>query len=530
MPLYALIVAASAVAMGVVAVAARREVGTWSAGERRVWVALGVVALGLRIAAPWGPHDLNLRNHNLWFDDGSIDVQYGAATVAFVHVVQGLWPGPWAPRVGVDVLAVASAAQAALLALWGARVAGRRDVGLLAGTLLALHPAHVRLGHSDVQTNVEGLWTLGALLLLARQADAPSWGRAVAAGLLAGLAANARPESVVVPALIVLLAAATSGVRGSRAQVAAGCVVMAVVGGVQLVHQAPMYLGVFGGDGFMGGTPEASPQAFASHPLWVNGLAHLIFVDPAWVSPPVAAAYGLVVLAPTVRPSVRALLLLVPLGMVAMVFGDHAWTPHGGLRFGFARHQTRALPLAALASAVGAAGLLDVLEVGPRLRRAGLVGLAVAATLTLPLAFQRRAGQEEFRLQVAAPIPSSCVVVSVRHPMDAGLKPTFPTLGADGAALSFFDAPVRLPDAPCLLYWRSGECSLVPWPLAEITGACDRFEAAHRLTPMEETWIPGGPWVFDDHVSDPIRVGLYRVEAEPRGWRDAEGEPGTVPR
>lgn len=473
---------------------------------RAAWGAGVLAAIALRLAAPWGPHDLNMRNVAAFAPHAAPSPEYGLAVQALVAPLQAVWPGPWPLRTVTDVHAILGGLSAGVLALW-ARALGASWAGAgLSAALLAVHPAHVRLSHTDAQPIGETLWTLGALLLVAQHARAPAWSRAVGAGVLVGLATHARPEAVLLVPVTVLALAAVGPVRlpwrhpATWAALALGAAIAAVQAAVQLAIAPADAAGV------------PTLDALRGHPVGVWGVRHLIAFDPAYV--PALVALGALGL-PLGRAGPRRTgLVALAVGVATALFvtGDAAWHALDGEQLGFARHQLRALPWLAVAQGFGLAFVAErVLRGRPRAVAAVvLVATAFAAT-RLPLAFSPRSGQGEFRLVAAhreAFERLDCTLLVPALEMDAGLK--LPTV-LFRAVPTIVGEPSALPADGCRLYYRSGECSLAA--VGQIRAPpCDAIEAGLRLSPVYEAWLPAGTWIFDPMALDPFRVGLYRID------------------
>ena len=499
---------ASAVGLALVARALATPVDGRGRAEVAAIVVLGLGALALHLAVPWSPYDLNLRHARAWNPEIGATTMYGFGTEALGVVMQGLWPGTWSSRLLADAMAAVSAVHVVLLALWVRLLGASAPVAWLAGALLAVQPAHARFAHTDVQTQAETLWTLGALVLAWRHGRAPSWVDGLGAGLLLGLVAHARPESlVVVPALAVLAAVTVPRSVWRHPATLAGVAVAGAVAALQLpvvLHHA----------GPTGQSPDAiaNPLRPDRHPLSAHGLAHLLAIDPAFTPPPVAALALALPWARGVAPRVAWAVLAVALGALVLVAGDPSWTPIGGAQFGFARHQLRALPFVAAVQAFGASAALAA--VGPRAAWAGAVGVLAVATWTLPLAFVLRTGPSEVRFLVehAAALPRPCQLTVPGFEADAGLKVSPELVEMTGITLA--TPGDGAPAEGCWAYWRPAECSLDPAVFASTPEepGCDAFEAAHTLTPVAEAWLDTEPWIYDRLHVRPARIGLYRVD------------------
>jgi 4-amino-4-deoxy-L-arabinose transferase-like glycosyltransferase len=112
-----------------------------------------------------------------------------------------------------------------VLGLLGRRLAGER-AGLLAAGLAALYPTLVAADGALMTESLFGLFAAATLLCAYRLADVPSAGRAVVLGLVAGLGALARAETLMLLALALLPLLRRPG--GLRA-VALTCLALAVV-------------------------------------------------------------------------------------------------------------------------------------------------------------------------------------------------------------------------------------------------------------------------------------------------------------
>ncbi len=476
--------------------------------RERPWVAgvllVTLLAVAVRLAAPWGSHDLNVRNPGAWVDVPRVNVGYGLGWTGLARMARAVWPGGWTLRALPDLAAVLSALHVPLLAAWARHLGTSASAAWGAAGWLALHAAAVRFGHTDVQTTPETLWVLVALLAVARwNEDRRPW-MALLAGLATGLAVHARPESMVVVGIVPAYAAmAVPAVWRERwGWGAAG--LAAVVGLPQVVLQIQRLLY---DRATSAGVP--SPEELASHPLWTHGVRHLVVVDPTWSTGVVAVGLVLLVFAREIDVRWRVGALVVCLGLVLLVAGDASWTPAGGHRPGFARHQLRLLPFALLAGAWG----LDAVAQAVGAARWVWPVAVVAMGTTLPTAWDDRVGTQEFRAFADwhSTLAEGCVVYRPAVHEDAGFR----------IPVELMPQGVRLVDRPpasvdgCTLYYRSAECSLARYALAT---TCDAFEADHALVPLDERWLPAGAWIYDDHAVDPVRVGLYRVEG-PRGAR-----------
>lgn len=461
-------------------------------------VALTAVALALRLAVPWGPHDLNLRQPGAWVDVTRHNVGYGLGWTGLAVMARPIWPGGWALRSLPDLGALLSCLHVPLLVAWARGLGSGPRTAWLAGALLAVHPAWVRYGHTDVQVIPETLWTLTALVAIERWRRGGAGGPALA-GLATGLAVHARPEALVLPLALGALAALRLGRRASPGGVAQAAGVALVVGAPQVVLQLGRLVTV------EQGAAGVVWEEWWEHPVWTHGWRHLVALDPAWVPPWIAL--GLLGLPWAREPGALTRLAVVGVGLALalLVAGDPSWTPVDGDRMGFARHQLRALPFLLLALAWGWGAGLERLRVGAW----AWGGLGLSAAATLPLAWQPRAAALEFRWLAAwrEMVPVGCTIYAPAYGQDAGLRLAHELLWTREIALRT-DPPPAEGEPGCWLYYRSGECSVDMDPPLE---ACERFEATRRLEPVAERWLPAVPWIYDPYRVDPVRVGLYRV-------------------
>lgn len=485
--------------LGALAVQALRQAGRGPVG---VMVALTLVAWGLRQAAPWGSHDLNLRNLGAWVAGWYIVAPYGHGLegltdpVVALAQVGGLG---WSPLHLVTLTAVLSALHVPLLVGVARGLGTSWRASWLAGALLAVHPAAVRFARTDVQATPETLWTLAACVLwLRHRADGrPGW--AWAAAISAGLVGHARPESLAMTAMLVGAMLLSAGERPVPWRPALAAVAVALPQFfLQLVRALTSAQAVDG----LPLLPRDVPK-----PLPVHGPWHLLGFDPAWVGPLVGVALLLWPLARTPTAGWRWGTAVVALVASVLVEGDSSWTPSGGFAMGFARHQLRALPFFALLAAWGISAVAD--RLGSRWVGGALsVAVVASAATRLPLAYTPRTGQAEFRffVDLEAHFAPGCQVYTPGLPFDAGLRPPGALFVGRGLRWTEHADP---PDGACWLYYRSGECSLGFEP--PLSRVCDAFEREHTLEVLEERWLVARPWIFDHHVVDPVRVGLYRV-------------------
>lgn len=484
-------------------------------------VALTLVALGLRLRAPWGPHDLNLRNTNAWVGPRPWSLEYDYREMfRYGHGVEGLaepvgwvvWAlgGAWSPWLLVTWFGLLSAVQVPWVVAVARRLGASAVGAWCAGAWLALHPVALRFARTDVQATPEALWTLtGVGLGLAWAQGGPRW-MAAAAGLALGLATHARPDALAVPVLVGVAALlADSSLLRRRGFWLAG--VVAVI--VALPQVAFQWARIADPSQSMEGVPGWSGGAV--HPLVAHGVRHLIGLDPALVGWGGVVGVALALVAPLPAWRVRVAGTGLALALSLLVAGDATWSAVDGDRMGFARHQLRALPFFAIVMgwAVGGAGI-----------RWGRVALVVAATGVVgsvasrsPVAWVPRIGAAEFRFFVAhrQAIEPGCLVYGPAFPYDAGFRPSLALLDERTSRWSTRPSP---PPGGCWLYYRSAECSMAVEP--PLSPACEAFEAAHTLEPLEEAWLPAGPWIFDRHRVDPVRVGLYRVQPP---WTEVPG-------
>ncbi len=143
----------------------------------------------------------------------------------FTTLVSGLY------KLGLDggdgrlVGLLTGAVTIAALGLLGRRLAGDR-AGLLAGGVAALYPTLIAADGAMMTESTYGAFAALSLLAAYRLADQPGLGRAVLLGVLAGIAALARAEALLLlPLLLVPLIRRPGGVKAA----AAVCVAFAVV-------------------------------------------------------------------------------------------------------------------------------------------------------------------------------------------------------------------------------------------------------------------------------------------------------------
>ena len=104
-----------------------------------------------------------------------------------------------------------------VLGLLGRRLAGER-AGLLAAGLAALYPTLIAADGALMTESLYGVLAALSMLLAYRLVEAPGLGRAVALGLVAGVAAHARAEALLLlPLLLVPVLRRTGGLRAAAA-------------------------------------------------------------------------------------------------------------------------------------------------------------------------------------------------------------------------------------------------------------------------------------------------------------------------
>ncbi|MCU1690387.1 MAG: hypothetical protein JWN20_2315 [Jatrophihabitantaceae bacterium] len=313
------------------------------------------------------------------------------------------------PRAG---LAATAAATVVLTALLTAEVLRNRVTGLVAGALLLLSPAFLVQSGTYLPYLFELACGLGFALLLLTGARRRSTSRVVAAGVVIGLAAWARPFDAVLIALpftaLVALAAARARRRGCPvrsntvallARLAAGAMplVAVILAYNAVVLGDPLrlpYTVTGASDGFGFGRRGVFPQytiEFTPADGVSGVLANLRWL-PSWIAGGVVlvalAVFGLVRATGRARFALASLTLVVPVGYL-FFWGPYAMSSQwSGVRlFG----PFYLLPVMVPLVALGASGLVRLVAAGAGRRRwarpfavAVVVAMAALTAMAVP--------------------------------------------------------------------------------------------------------------------------------------------------
>jgi hypothetical protein len=469
-----------------------------------------VVAAGARWVAPWATYDPEFRSTAMFLGRGAW-TRYGFGMPAVELLARDVLRLPatfgtlFAAGFFSGVVAVP------LLAAWARDAGSTRTAAVTAGLLLALDPAHVRFSPTDLPNTHEIALTLLALVLWTRQLRAPTPIGGAAAGVVLGTAVNLRPEALVVPPVVLAVAAAAVGEAAGaslrRRDTWAGLVLLAVFALPQVLVVAAH--AVTDVAHYTGG---ATAGGGVNHGLATTGWRHLYALDPAW-TPPLLGLLGLLGLVLGPRRRLVALLAVATLGFCALVPGGE-WTPAGATWFAYVRHQVRAAPWLAALAAAG----VDALA-----RRSPVAGgiaalLAIGARAAwLPLAYVPSTVQEElvFLLAHLDEVPRGCTVETVASEQDGPLYvPDYLLrLRPDVRVVRVDQDEVPPPAAGCRLWYHAGACSLSEFrPRGEpLPSRCARYEATHALRPVTTTELDAHTWIGEAYLGPRVPVGWYAV-------------------
>ncbi|MCB9683301.1 MAG: hypothetical protein H6733_17680, partial [Alphaproteobacteria bacterium] len=383
----------------------------------------------------------------------------------------------------------------------------------MAGAVLACWALPMRFGHTESPQVLENGFLWLGLAAATWHARRPSWGAALLTGTAVGLGTVMRPEGMALP--LVVLPVLGLGVPRQvwrRADTA-------VAVGIAAALLAPQAVGLWLEN--VGGAKLAGALNADDVSLLTNGLQHYVGLTMPWTSPLLVlfVAAGLVTGPP--RVSVRVALLVTALVLGTLVPSYAPGAPDG---LAIARHQLRSLPWFAAMAGLGATA--PFLRWSPRHLPVGMLVAGVGTIVTWPVAWRVHTVPSAYRVFVDAldDLPSDCELRSYPPPGDFGLPPPVEPPPAHDKRWTWrtLDDPPAPPGA-CVLYWRGPSCvSVSPSVLrdAERGGpqpvdACAAFEAAHTLAPLVETELPALGIVHEAYLTDPVRVGFYRVVAGP---------------
>lgn len=471
-------------------------------------LALTVLALGLRLAAPAVQHDLNPRSDDVFMDWRSIQWIYTHGLCALMRIVR-------ATGITVDdqtifhTVALFGALTVPALAVLVRQLGGGRVAAYTTGLVLAMLGLHVRYSHTDAPQIVTACLLTVAAIALSATPQGPRWSHVALAGLSLGLAAAMRPEAIVASGFVWLWSlAATSGWTAGRRVAAMGLALLVALPDVGMVSLVGRDLAT-----------QHSLAEFGQGPL-AYGLRHYAAWNPAFVP----TALGVLIWPSLIgraglRRSVATLLLLLALGAT---FGPPVWSLGAAPTWCLARHQLPALTWAVLLMGLGAEAIADTIAAWtPRaVSRFAAVTLVLATTAitstTLKDAYARFTYAEEYAfVRANLPlIPERCHVATYVPVYDEGL---FLRVGLTALGLEHTWGALEDPIDPagCNYYYRAALCSVSTPDFTPPEDRCSAFERSWTLTPVAEASIVARGWLWEVYPTSSVRVGYYRLTPKP---------------
>ncbi|MBI5486569.1 MAG: hypothetical protein HY905_04480 [Deltaproteobacteria bacterium] len=415
--------------------------------------------------------------------------------------------------------AVAGALTVAPLYLFVLRRTDDRFAALAAALLFSVHPTLVRIAPTDAHFALLLLcWCTGLAILSHRQLD----GRRAFAGLVfLALAATFRVEGPIYLAVTPLLLGrdALRRLLAVRWALVAGLAIIAVLVGLQYLYKLSRWSTEV--EAFTTGLArEAGVEGLQARLL---GAIRIAGWEAPWSGPVLGALFGAGLAAGLLDRRRRAVLWLAGGWLLVALVGLRQVSVMSPLLM---HRASPAFLLQVAVAGVGAAWLVERLAPQWR-RRAGppLLAAAVAsvALLGAPVMFQEYAFNTEYRLladHVAGLPRGECRLAFVRGTGDRGLfNPEVVVPNVRGIDCSIRDCVAAAREGGCLLYLRSGMCWRPPNGLPEPDGGrvgrlrepCATFEAAVRLSPIEETTATLRGSYADPSLPERAVFGLYRV-------------------
>ncbi len=497
------------VGVGLVQWARSRPWGRESRSDLWQMAVCFLIALAARLAATPFPADMKLASsqgvflHTHW---------WSAAYSALLHGLFLVFPSNVASVAGMNVVLgalTASVLFALVVALFQDRLAA-----FAAGIAFALQPLSVRYAASDSAHILVTFSLLLSLLLAVR------WNQRDRRSLLfqavgwAAVAANTRPEALVVPAALVIVLIGVIDRLDGRRLISLG--ISGLGGALLLVQPAASSLGWSPDPSLVSPLGIVEALFHSQHsPLAITGFC-LAGVVVALVRHPRAAGGYLLAL----------WLVALPTGNVRVEdaeFNHRHVVPNLGMWCAFA-----GIGIGATFEAIRrvAAKRLPSLPTGPVLVRVAIV-LLVAATAFPHRGFLTKmwtyALEYRFIVEHLGDIPDDCLmIVPVTGEQHDGLGISWEISAEVGRRHRWIRIPElhEAPDADCTVYYRAAAC--VTWEEGEKFWSgperpdCAKMWEHFDLLPIAGAEIPAIPYSAELYGTDPIWIGFYRATPRAR--------------